>query len=90
LRPPIAAEPRLVQLSKNGCGSPMTVPGPWLAGVPGLLFVELIVGQAGALMADEDAQTAPKVFPLTRFKAPGEEGPYPVLNELSLIANPCA
>src|SRR5947207_2163299 len=85
LRPPTWAEPRVSQLSKFGCGSPNTVPGPCAATTPGWLAVENVDAHAGAPIVDVGPQITPNVLPLIRFRAPGLDGPYPVPNELSLI-----
>src|SRR5215471_10277021 len=85
--PPISATDWVVlQLSKNGRSSLKIVPRPCGAGTPGVLAVENSAGHFGALIVAPPPQMAPKVLPLIRFSAPGVEGPYPVLNELSLIA----
>src|SRR5215469_1144006 len=88
-RPPISAvrKPAL-HLSKSGRSSPNTVPGPCVVGTPGVFAVEKGVGHpaAGTLIVLPPPHMAPNVLPLIRFNAPGVEGPYPVLNALSLIA----
>src|SRR5258707_8108827 len=89
--PPISAVDWVVsQLSNQGRSSPKTVPGPCGATTPGWFAVENSVAHFGALIVDEPPQMAPNVLPLTRFSAPGLDGPYPVLNELSLIEKCCA
>src|SRR5262245_55048636 len=91
LPPPMAALVRvgLAQASYSGSGSLMTVPGPWAtagpdgAGQP-VQGVPFLVGSA--LLGSKSApQVAPNVLPAMTSKAPGVEGPKPVLKELSLI-----
>ena len=63
LRPVIITLSRVVQSSKNGCGSLMTAPAM----------------ESAPNGVERSAGIAPPVWPAIRFSAPGDEGPNVVL-----------
>jgi hypothetical protein len=70
------------QSSYAGSGSPITVPTPSASG-------EWTVEGSGVSVCHDvlgSTETTPWVSPETRFSAPGVDGPYTVLNDLSFRA----
>src|SRR6266852_5648238 len=71
------------QSSSKGRGSPMTAP----VVAPPAIFPLAVAGLPFGLVGD---RVPGKVFPATRLRAPGVDGPNVVPQEFSLIAKCCA